>query len=63
MKNKPLTKKQRRNLIDAWAILNCLCSYLRNNEGYTDKYNAFEQGKKAWKKLDSVVTPLYDDDL
>jgi len=63
MKNKPLTKKQRIALIDAWAILNCLCASLQTPECFTKKYNAFEQGKEAWKKLDSVVATLYDDDL
>ena len=63
MKNKPLTKKQRRNLIDAWATLNSLCCYLANKEGYTDKYNPLKQGKKIFRLLDSVVTPMYEDDL
>ena len=63
MKNKPLTKKQRRALIDAWATTNCLCAYLRNKDGYTEKYKPFEVGKKIFKLLDSVVAPMYEDDL
>ena len=62
-KNKPLTKKQRLNLIDAWAITNCLCAYLRNSPSYTNKYCAADEAKKIYQKLDSVVATMYEDDL
>ena len=60
---KPLTKKQRIDLIDAWVELNSLCAYLENKEHYTKKYNALEVGKEIYRKLDSVVAIMKTDDL
>jgi hypothetical protein len=63
MKNKSLSKKQRIALIDAWAALNSLCCYLENKDGYTEKYNPLEVATGIYKKVDSIVSVLYEDDL
>lgn len=63
IKNEPLSKIERRNLIDAWAKLNSLCGFLETPQHYTKKYNALKEARKIWKKLDSVVSKLHEDDL
>lgn len=63
MKNKPLTKQQRRNLIDAWAAVNCLHSYLQNPKYYSKKYNPSKVTKEIFQLLDTVVAPMKEDDL
>ena len=63
VKNKPLSKKDRKSLIHAWAKLQILCSYLENSDGFTEKFSAEKEAIKIWRLLDSVVSKLYDDDL
>jgi hypothetical protein len=61
--NKPLTKKERSNLIDAWVKMNCFCAYFENPRHYTEKYKPKEVAREIWKHLDLVVANLYDEDL
>jgi hypothetical protein len=63
MKRKPLTRKQRRNLIDAWAKTNSLCAYLENKKDYTFKYDPLKESKKIFRLLDYVIATLFEDDL
>ena len=67
MKNKPLTKKQRKDLIDAWAGMNSLCAYLKDYktmpENFKDKFDAHSYARDIYKILDSVVNNVDDSDL
>lgn len=67
MKNKPLTKKQRKDLIDAWAGMNCLCSYLKNYktmpENFEVKFDLHTYARDIYKLLDSVIKNTDDSDL
>lgn len=63
MKNKPLTKQQRRNLIDAWVEVNCLHSYLVRPKDYTKKYDPVKVTKEIFQLLDTVVASMKEDDL
>jgi len=66
-KNKPLTKKQRKDLIDAWAGMNCLCSYLKDYktkpENFGDKFDPHTYARDIYKLLDSVIINVDDSDL
>lgn len=67
MKNKPLTKKQRKDLISAWAGMNCLCAYLEdyktNPEIFSDKFDPHAYARNIYKLLDSVIVNVDDSDL
>ena len=67
MKNKPLTKKQRTDLISAWAGVNCLCAYLKdyktNPENFGDKFDLHTYASDIYKLLDSVIINVDDSDL
>lgn len=67
MKNKPLTKKQRADLISAWAGMNTLCAYLKDYKelpkNFSDKFDVHAHAKDIYKLLDSVVIKIDDSDL
>ena len=67
MKNKPLTKKQRKDLIDAWASLNILCAYygdVKNGTlNFTDKFDPHEETRRIYRLIDSVIIKIDDSDL
>jgi len=67
MKNKPLTKKQRKDLISAWAGMNCLCAYLKDYKtmpkNFKDKFDAHSYARDIHKLLDSVINNVDDSDL
>ena len=67
MKNKPLTKKQRSDLISAWAGMNVLCMYLKDYktkpENVADKFDAHSYARDVYKLLDSVIVHVDDSDL
>lgn len=67
MKNKPLTKKQRKDLISAWVGMNCLCAYLKDYKtmpkNFKDKFDAHSYAKDIHKRLDSVILNVDDFDL
>lgn len=65
--NKPLTKKQRKDLIDAWASLNILCVYYEDVKNgtlkFTDKFNPHDKVREIYRLIDSVVIKIDDSDL
>lgn len=67
MKNKPLTKKQRKDLISAWADMNTLCAYLEDVEKgtnlFTPKFNPRDKASKIYKLLEGVIIDIDDSDL
>lgn len=67
MKNKPLTKKQRSDLISAWSGMNCLCAYLKDYkshpENFGNKFDPHVYARDIYKLLDSVVIKIDDSDL
>jgi hypothetical protein len=67
MKNKPLTKKQRKDLIDAWAGMNSLCAYLKDYktkpENFGVKFDPHSYAKDIYELLDSVIKNVDDSDL
>ena len=67
MKNKPLTKKQRKDLISAWAGMNVLCCYLKDYktkpENFSDKFDPHAYARDIYKLLDSVIINVDDSDL
>ena len=67
MKNKPLTKKQRKDLISAWAGMNCLCAYLKDHKtkpkNLGEWFDAHTYARDIYKLLDSVVIKINDSDL
>ena len=67
MKNKPLTKKQRTDLISAWTGMNCLCAYLKDYkkkpENFGDKFDIHTYSRDIYKLLDSVIINIDDSDL
>jgi hypothetical protein len=67
MKNKPLTKKQRKDLIDAWAGMHSLCVYLKDYktkpENFGVNFDLHSYAKDIYKLLDSVIINVDDSDL
>lgn len=67
MKNKPLTKKQRSDLLDAWSELNVLCAYYKDKKEsthfFTENYDPQEKVKEIYKLIDSIINTIDDSDL
>ena len=55
-----MTKKDK-DIIKAWARINCLCAAIENGKFvahriyYTEKYNLLERAKEIQKILDEIV--------
>lgn len=67
MKNKPLTKKQRKDLISAWAKMHILCSYFRDKEEgtnfFTEKlFNPRAKANEIYKLLDGLMVNIHGTD-
>ena len=61
-KNKPLTNKERKALISAWAKLQIVCAYLSDknkNYYFTKKYDPYQDVEKVLNNLDLVVSNLF----
>lgn len=67
MKNKPLTKKQRTDLISAWTGMNCSRAYLKDcktkPENFNYNFDAHTYARDIYKLLDSVIINVDDSDL
>lgn len=65
--NKPLSKKQRSNLISAWAKQNILCAYLEDQKNgtniFTSKFDPSQEAREIYRLLDGVVSKIDDSDL
>jgi len=64
VKNKPLTKKQVNDLIDAWAGMNNLAVYLKDMKEHPENFakdmDLYGLAHDIYKKLDSIVSKLPD---
>jgi hypothetical protein len=67
MKNKPLTKQQRSDIIDAWTLTNVLCAYLTDKKEltghFTEKFDPLIRCGEIYRLLSRVVEKIDDSDL
>lgn len=58
-KNKiQISRTDAKHILDAWAKMSILCSYLESSEGFTQKYISEEKAGLIYAALSKVVTAI-----